>query len=142
MGYSADMYIMKRSVIEREKKYFPEASFEELWNNHLFAWVYPEDYEIPDDEVGRSICWTYHRVFFKEIKILGGRYDDVQIVERELYDNICADICYILKNTRLIDLVEPDCDDHDALIALIDIYRSLKSAEINWDKEVVVYSCG
>ncbi|MCM1220945.1 MAG: hypothetical protein NC548_41310 [Lachnospiraceae bacterium] len=141
MGYSADMDIMKRSVIEREMGCYPNVTFEELWEHYLFAWAYQEDYpDIPKEEAARDLCWTYHTMF-RKIECLGGKYEDARIVERDVYEKVCESLRKTLESTVMISLVDMD-DEGDELIAMVDVYRRLITTEIDWETEVVVYHCG
>lgn len=142
MSYSVNLDIMKQSVIDQAMQDFPDFSFEEIWSNYLFAWSYPEDYDIPDGEAARGLYWSYHQMF-RKIGILGGKYDDARIVDHDTFNKVCDTIREKIKSITLLDLANlGDTDESDELIALVSAYRSLMTAEINWDEEVVVYSCG
>lgn len=142
MSYSVNLDIMKRSVIEQATRENPDNSFEEIWNQYLFAWSYPDEYNIPDGEATRGLYWTYHHMFQK-IEILGGKYDDARVIDHETFGNVCDAIREKLSSMTLLELSNlGDTDESDELIALVDAYRSLMTAEIDWDNEVIVYSCG
>lgn len=142
MSYSVNLDIMKRGVIDRTIQENPDTSFEEIWSSYLFAWTYPDEYNIPDGEAARGLYWTYHHMF-RKIEILGGKYDDARMIEHDTFNEVCNIIKEKLESMTLLDLANlGDTDESDELIALVDAYRSLMTAEINWDEEVVVYSCG
>lgn len=155
MGYDANIYVMKKKVIDRETKKFPDVSFADLFRYRLYVYAWAgdegsqsyydasigEDVEIPDDEIGRYIIWT-NRHNLRRTKVLGDKYEDIKIVDHDAFVKLCDEIAVKLKSVNLFRLVDIDEDDAAELLDLVDIYKSLISENINWEEEVLVYSCG
>lgn len=60
---------MKKKVIEKAKEMFKNTSFSDIFINYLYAFQYPKDYEISENEKSKEITWFNHNVFkeyFKE----------------------------------------------------------------------------
>lgn len=151
MGYESNIYVIKKNVLEREVKLFPDVPFDILFGNRLYAWVnegennwtyysYDEEKEfvIPEDERGRDVAWTYRRTLY-HTKTLGEKYEDVRIIDRDTFNKLCDEIRPKLIS---VNLLSQDEDDIDELLDLANIYKSLMLAEIDWDEEVLIYECG
>lgn len=151
MGYESNIYVIKKKVLEREVKLFPDVPFDILFGNRLYAWVsegennwtyysYDEEKEfvIPEDERGRDVTWTYRRTLY-HTKTLGEKYEDVRIIDCDTFNKLCDEIRPKLIS---VNLLSQDEDDIDELLDLANIYKSLMLAEIDWDEEVLIYECG
>lgn len=141
MGYDASLYVMKRKVIDREIKAFPDVPFDILFGNRLFSWVHPEEYEIPEDEVGRYIFDT-NKYTINHLDCVEDKYENTIIVEHEMFEKLYDEIESKLRHNSLIVMANCNEEQLGELLDLVQLYKVLVDMEIDWENEVLVYSCG
>lgn len=144
MGYDMSMNILKKELIQeavdqlRITKLTDEI-FNELFEEYLFMYLYPEEYGIEKE-------WSARFIYDCSAPILQGILDiqdDVAImIEKESYSELCRRIETKLRKVRLIDFVS--LDDYEITKAkyLIELYKSMISAHIDWTSEIVVFDHG
>ena len=141
MSYDMRFSILKRESIEKwsdgikiEDLDIP--LFSELFESGLFAYLYPDEYEIPPDLEGRDI-------FNSQSRILKGILDinnnEAIVLTQDKFDKLCNDIREYLTKTRLIDIINLDEYDLHSKIELIELYKILISIDIDWETEVVAF---
>lgn len=138
MGYDMKMVIFKKKTLEKLKKEISkensEWSFSDIFSRYLFAWKYIEEYDIPKDEEAKCICSESCRIFdnfFKEeIK-----NDDAIIIDKDTYNNMFKWLKDKLKAISLLDLV----DDKTDYKPLLRVYKGMRDANIDFDKEFIVF---
>ena len=141
MSYDMRFSILKRESIEKwsdgikiEDLDIP--LFSELFESGLFAYLYPDEYEIPPDLEGRDI-------FSSQSRILKGILDinnnEAIVLTQDKFDKLCNDIREYLTKTRLIDIINLDEYDLHSKIELIELYKILISIDIDWETEVVAF---
>lgn len=141
MGYDASLYVMKRKIIDREIKAFPGVPFSDLFGNRLFSWAYPDEYNIPEDEIGRCMFYT-NRHTINHLKCMDCKCEDTIMVEYKKFTEMCSEVGDKLINTSLYVLV--GCEEHELneLLDLVNLFKALMFTHIDWKTEVLVYSCG
>lgn len=141
MSYDMRFSILKRESIEKwsdgikiEDLDIP--LFSELFESGLFAYLYPDEYEIPPDLEGRDI-------FSSQSRILKGILDinnnEAIVLTQDKFDKLCNDIREYLTKTKLIDIINLDEYDLHSKIELIELYIILISIDIDWETEVVAF---
>ena len=141
MSYDMRFSILKRESIEKwsdgikiEDLDIP--LFSELFESGLFAYLHPDEYEIPPDLEGRDI-------FSSQSRILKGILDinnnEAIVLTQDKFDKLCNDIREYLTKTRLIDIINLDEYDLHSKIELIELYKILISIDIDWETEVVAF---
>ena len=138
MGYDMDMAVLKRKSLEEAQKFFPTYTFKELYSNLLFAKLYPDEYEISEDEKGRWITWSNRNIFqdFFEPKL---ENDEVIIVDEDTYNKMVDWLEEKLKNKTLYDCAcDKEYDEYEAE-TMIRVYRQMKKENVNYDTEFIVY---
>ena len=141
MSYDMRFSILKRESIEKwsdgikiEDLDIP--LFSELFESGLFAYLHPDEYEIPPDLEGRDI-------FSSQSRILKGILDinnnEAIVLTQDKFDKLCNDIREYLTKTRLIDIINLDEYDLHSKIELVELYKILISIDIDWETEVVAF---
>lgn len=141
MSYDMRFSILKRESIEKwsdgikiEDLDIP--LFSELFESGLFAYLHPDEYEIPPDLEGRDI-------FSSQSRILKGILDinnnEAVVLTQDKFNKLCEDIREYLTKTKLIDIANLDEYDLYSKIELIKLYKILISTDIDWETEVVAF---
>lgn len=144
MGYDMSMNILKKELIQEAVNQLKITNltddiFNDLFEEYLFMYLYPEEYGI---EKG----WEARNIYDCSSPILQGILDvqdDVAImIEKESYSKLCRRIETKLRKLRLSDFVT--LDDYEITKAkyLIELYKSMMSAHIDWSSEIVVFDHG
>ena len=110
--------------------------FSELFESGLFAYLHPDEYEIPSELEGRDI-------FSSQSRLLKGILDiennEAVVLTQDKFNKLCEDIRKYLTKTKLIDIANLDEYDLYSKIELIELYKILISADINWATEIVAF---
>lgn len=141
MSYDMRFSILKRESIEKwsdgikiEDLDIP--LFSELFESGLFAYLHPDEYEIPPGLEGRDI-------FSSQSRLLKGILDinnnEAIVLTQDKFDKLCNDIREYLTKTRLIDIINLDEYDLHSKIELVELYKILISIDIDWETEVVAF---
>lgn len=141
MSYDMRFSILKRESIEKwsdgiKIEDLDISLFSELFESGLFAYLHPDEYEIPPDLEGRDI-------FSSQSRLLKGILDinnnEAIILTQDKFDKLCNDIREYLTKTRLIDIINLDEYDLHSKIELVELYKILISIDIDWETEVVAF---
>lgn len=138
MGYDGQIIIMKKKVIEKAKEMFKNTSFSDIFINYLYAFQYPEDYEIPENEESKEIVWFSHDPFEEYFGENTLKNDEARIIEKSVYEDYFKWIENKVKTTTLYDLAIDRIEKYEA-DTYINIYLSLKDLTIDWNTECVVF---
>lgn len=141
MSYDMRFSVLKRESIEKwsdgikiEDLDIP--LFSELFESGLFAYLDPDEYEIPPDLEGRDI-------FSSQSRLLKGILDinnnEAIVLTQDKFDKLCNDIREYLTKTRLIDIINLDEYNLHSKIELVKLYKILISIDIDWETEVVAF---
>lgn len=141
MSYDMRFSVLKRASIEKwsngvkiEDLDIP--LFSELFESGLFAYLHPDEYEIPSELEGRDI-------FSSQSRLLKGILDiennEAVVLTQDKFNKLCEDIREYLTKTKLIDIANLDEYDLYSKIELIELYKILISADINWATEIVAF---
>ena len=63
MGYDMNLVVLKNKTLNNIRKEFPDYTFSEMYSSFLVDYLYPDDYIIPEDEIGREIVWANRDIF-------------------------------------------------------------------------------
>lgn len=141
MSYDMRFSVLKRASIEKwsdgvkiEDLDIP--LFSELFESGLFAYLHPDEYEIPSELEGRDI-------FSSQSSLLKGILDiennEAVVLTQDKFNKLCEDIREYLTKTKLIDIANLDEYDLYSKIELIELYKILISTDIDWETEVVAF---
>lgn len=138
MGYDGGIVVVKKKVVEKVKRLYGTYSFSELYENYLYMWEYPEDYEIPKDEESIVVAWFKEDIFeyfFKEKSI---ENNESRIISKDIYEDFVKWIENKVKTITLYDIAIKRISDNMARTYIV-IYNSLKDLKIDWNTEYVVF---
>lgn len=137
MGYDMDLGVFKKKTLERLQKEAPEYSLSGLYSNCLFAWMYPEEYEIPEDETALWISSPCKDIFdeFVDGEFKNG---EVRIIDKEMYSKFYHWLEDRLKNTTLYNLIDSDMDEQ-YVGSLVDTYKNMRDKPVDFETEFVVF---
>lgn len=139
MGYYASIIIMKKKVLEKAKHLLSKkCTFSELYEDYFYMWEYPDEYNIPEDEVSSVVEIFNENIFdeyFNENPLKNG---ESRIIPKSIYDDFLKWIEDKIKMTTLYDIAIGQIDDYTAN-SYIHTYKSLKDLKIDWDTECVVF---
>lgn len=141
MSYDMRFSVLKRASIEKwsngvkiEDLDIP--LFSELFESGLFAYLHPDEYEIPSELEGRDI-------FSSQSRLLKGILDiennEAVVLTQDKFNKLCEDIREYLTKTKLIDIANLDEYDLYSKIELIELYKILISKDIDWATEIVAF---
>lgn len=138
MGYDMDMAVLKRKSLEEAQKILPNYTFRDMYSSFLFSRLYPDKYEVPEDEKGRWITWSNRNIFrdFFEPKL---ENDEAVIINEDTYNKMVDWLEEKLKNKTLYDCACDEEYDEYELGEIIRIYRQMKKESIDYETEFVVY---
>ena len=138
MGYDMDMVVLKRKSLEEAQKLFPKYTFRDMYSSFLFSRLYPDEYEIPEDEQGRRITWANRNIFrdFFEPKL---ENDEAVIINEVTYNKMVDWLEKKLKSKTLYDCAcNKEYDDYK-VAEMIRVYRQMKEEKIDYVTEFIVY---
>ena len=139
MGYDMQLSIFKKKTLEWIEKELEHEkyTFSDIFSECLYAWLYPEEYEIPKGEEGRYICSENINIF-KDF--LGGKVENCEaiIIDKETYHSMFNWLENKLKAMSLLDFVD-DPEAEYLIYPYIRVYRNMRDANINFDEEFVVF---
>ena len=139
MGYDMQLSVFKKKTLECiEKELEPEKySFSVIFSECLYAWLYPEEYKIPEGEEGRYICSENINIF-KDF--FGGKVENCEaiIIDEETYNCMFTWLGIKLKSMNLFDFVD-DPEAKYMIYPYIRTYRNMRDANVNFDEEFVVF---
>jgi len=138
MGYDMDMVVLKKKTLKQIEELIPKHSFRFLYSEFLFPNLYPEDYEIPEDEIGRFITWSNWNVF-RDFFNIPLENDAVIIIEENTYKKMCDWLKEKLKSKTLYDLACDEKYDEYETAQLIRIYKQMTKEQIDFETEFIVY---
>lgn len=141
MGYDMEMVVLKKKSLKEMKKILPDYTFRDMYSSFLFSRLYPDKYEVPEDEEGRWVTWANRNIFydFFEPKL---ENDEAVIINEDTYNKMVSWLEEKLKNKTLYDIaINEDNDEYDEYEfgEIIRIYRQMKKEKINYETEFVVY---
>lgn len=133
-----ELTVFKKKTLSKIKNKIHEGSISDLYSECLFAYLYPEDYEIPKEEVGRYICSESTRVFdeFFNRKIDN---DEVIIIDEKTYKQMYGWLENKLKTTTLYDLVDGR-ENEIGIDSIIRTYKNMREEVIDFENEFVIYT--
>lgn len=141
MGYDMDMAVLKKKSLEEMKKILPDYTFRDMYSDFLFTRLYPDKYEVSEDEKGRWITWANRNIFydFFQPKL---ENDAAIIINEDTYSKMVDWLEEKLKNKTLYDIAinedDDECDEYE-LGEMIRVYKQMKKEKINYETEFVVY---
>ena len=138
MGYNCGIIIVKKKVVEKVKHLLVAYSFSELYENYLYMWEYPENYDIPKDEESIGIDVLDENVFDEYFRRKPLENGESRIIPKSIYDDFLKWIEDKIKSTTLYDIAIGKIDDY-TVHAYINVYKFLKDSTIDWNKEYVVF---
>lgn len=141
MSYDMRFSVLKRVSIEKwsdgvKIEDLDISLFSELFESGLFAYLYPDEYEIPSELEGRDIFSSQSRLL-KGILDIGN--NEAVVLTQDKFNKLCEDIREYLTKTKLIDIANLDEYDLYSKIELIKLYKILISTDIDWETEVVAF---
>lgn len=140
MGYDMNLVVLKRSLFDTAKKYNANTDFSTLYHRYLWIYLYPEEYDIPKDAVGRIICSENTRVF-DEFSALCIENNEACLVSKELFRQLLIHFEHKLRDTSLLYFVNHP-EKATELAACARVFNDLKNADIDFEKEIVVFTHG
>lgn len=137
MGYDMDLGVFKKKTLERLQKEAPEYSLSGLYSNCLFAWMYPEEYEIPKDEEARCICSLNKNVFdgFFDEPVAN---DEAIMIDENTYSKMCNWLENKLKTITAYDFINNPNYEYEVPV-LIAAYKSMIKEKIDFNTETVIF---
>lgn len=138
LGYDMELTVFKKKTLSKIKNKMHEGSISDLYSERLFAYLHPEDYEIPKEEAGRYIFSESTRVFdeFFDRKIDN---DEVIIIDEKTYKQMYGWLENKLKTTTLYDLVDGR-ENEIGIDLIIRIYKNMREEVIDFENEFVIYT--
>ena len=136
MGYDMNIMVFKKKTLERMKEEWADCSFSDMYSNFLFSRLYPDEYDFPEDEIGRLV-YTGNRDILSDFFAQKIYNDEAIIIGRNTYNRIIDWIEDKLKSTNLYDLVWEE-DIHQYL-ELMELYKCLPNEQIDFETEFVVF---
>lgn len=137
MGYDMDLGVYKKKTLKRLQKEIPECSLSDLYSSCLFAWMYPEEYEIPKDKEARCICSlnidVFEGFFDKSVE-----NDDTIIIDKDTYSKMLKWLENKLKSTTAYDFIRNPDYEYEVPIWIV-AYKNMMKEEIDFDNEVVIF---
>ena len=141
MGYDMSITVFKKKILEKlinelnnnEQRY----RFSDIYSNCLFAYLLPEEYDIPKDEEGRYICSGSHNIF-KDFFTNHIENDDAFIISKSTYFQMVQWLEDKLKSIRIYDLLDGKYNENE-IESLMRVYKSMKEENVNFKEEFVVY---
>lgn len=138
MGYYIDIVKLKKKSLEKWQDIFPNCTFSELYSNFLFSYIDPDEYDIPDDEIGvcfaSAECNIFHDYFNPPLET-----NDAFIIDKDTYNKMCEWLETKLKSKSLYDLAIDENYNENEFIQLIRIYKQMSKENIDFETEIVVY---
>ena len=138
MGCDMNLVVLKKKTLNNISKEFPDYTFSEMYSSFLIDFLYPDDYIIPEDEVGREIVWSNRDILdnFFESK-LGN--DEAIIIDEDTYTKMFNWIENKMKNMTLYDVAIDESDNLCEIEEMIRVYRQMRKETIDFETEFVVY---
>ena len=129
MGYDMQLCIFKKKTLDYIKQELKSEQYEfsEIYSEVLFCWLYPNDYKIPTDEIGKYICYEITNIFeeFFKPKIENGQ---AIIIDESTYNKMLKWLENKLKAKNKIDMYP-----------YIRVYKNMKNTNIDFKTEFVVF---
>lgn len=138
MGYDMDMAVLKRKSLEDIQKVLPNYTFKDMYSSFLFSRLYPDEYEVPEDEKGRWITWSNRDIFkdFFEPKL---ENDEAIIIDKDTYNKMVDWLEEKLKSKTLYDCAcDKEYNGYD-VEEMIRVYRQMKKENVDYETEFIVY---
>ena len=143
MGYDMSINVFKNKTLNEAKKIFPDKSFCNLYEDFIFTRLYPDEYEFPSDERGRTIAYLgsidilsdFYNFYFQ--KNLTELTDSAIVVDKDTYGKMLYWLENKLKHASLLDICNGKIDENIAN-AWVCLYKDLKKENINFETEFVV----
>ena len=130
------LVVLKKKSIEREHNLTPEKSLKELYDDSLFRYCYPEDFDFPEGEEGK-VFDDFNKADELLVKCLK---DTIEITE-DVYEKLKIWISEKLEKITLKDLAvngtesfwvwEPYCKLYEALQKPVDFNTEV----VLWDRD-------
>jgi hypothetical protein len=138
MSYDMNLVILKNKTLNNIRKEFPDYTFSEMYSSFLVDYLYPDDYIIPEDEVGREIVWANRDIFcnFFEGKL---KNDEAIIIDEDTYAKMFNWLESEMKSKTLYDIAIDETGNLCEIEELIRAYRQMKKEKIDFETEFVVY---
>ena len=139
MGYDMKIVVLKKKTLNYVREMFPNYTFSEMYSSFLIDYLYPEEYIIPEDEVGREIVWSNKDIFsdFFERKL---KNDEAIVIDEDTYTKMIDWLEDKMKSKTLYDLAIDEKNNMCELEEMIRAYRNMKTEKIDYETEFVVYS--
>jgi hypothetical protein len=138
MSYDMNLVILKNKTLNNIRKEFPDYTFSEMYSSFLVDYLYPDDYIIPEDEVGREIVWANRDIFcnFFEGKL---NNDEAIIVDEDTYTRMFNWLESEMKSKTLYDIAIDETGNLCEIEELIRVYRQMRKEKIDFGTEFVAY---
>lgn len=137
MGYDSDIIAFKKKSLENIKEVFPDSSFEDLYSGYLVELIYPNTWDISEDEKARWI-FSPRRGIFNEFFSGNFGNGEVRIIDKDTYLRFYNWIETKLKNTTLYDFVENEKEE-GYIDSLIGTYKNMRDKPVDFQTEFVVF---
>ena len=137
MGYDMNLSVFKKKTLERLQEELPKCSLSDLYSNCLFAWIYPEEYEISKDEEARCICSLNKNVFdgFFDKPIANNK---AIIIDEDTYYKMYKWIENKLKTITAYDFISNPNYEYEVPV-WIAAYKNMVKEKIDFNTETVIF---
>lgn len=138
MSYDMNIVVLKNKTLNNIRKEFPDYTFSEMYSSFLVDYLYPDDYIIPEDEVGREIVWANRDIFcnFFEGKL---NNDEAIIIDEDTYTRMFNWLEGEMKSKTLYDIAIDEAANLCEVEDLIRVYKQMRNKKIDFGTEFVVY---
>ena len=138
MGYDMNLVVLKNKTLNNIRKEFPDYTFSEMYSSFLVDYLYPDDYIIPEDEIGREIVWANRDIFcnFFERKL---ENDEAIIIDENTYIKMLDWMENEMKSKTLYDIAIDETGSLCEIEEMIRVYRQMRKEKIDFESEFVVY---
>lgn len=138
MGYDMSLVVLKNKTLNNIRKEFPDYTFSEMYSSFLVYYLYPDDYIIPEDEVGREIVWSNRDIFYNFFE--GNlKNDEAIIIDENTYIKMFGWLENEMKGKTLYDVAIDESDNLCEIEEMIRAYRQMRKEKIDFESEFVVY---
>lgn len=143
MGFDLTMAVMKRNVISKAKEQYPDVDFSTLYGNYLYQWIYNDmndRCDIPDNEMGYYLVGANFDIFkgyFKEVP----KSDEYLLIDEQQFKDMLIWLENKIKSTTLFDILKDNIESY-YIEQMLNTYKCMKEAEIDFNTEIVVYDQG
>lgn len=136
MGYDMNLMVFKKKSLDRIKGEWADYSFSDIYSNLLFSRLYPDEYDFPEDEIGRCI-YSGNRDILSDFFVSEIYNDEAVFIGRKIYNKIFQWLEEKLRSITLYDLLWED--DIRQYLDLMELYKCLLEEHIDFETEFVVF---